>query len=291
MLLPTHQGTTTSADGTVIAWQRFGAGAPLLFANGIGVDWRGLAGTVAALAARHTVVTWDYRGVFGSGAPRARGLGIEAHAEDGLAAARAAVGEVPLSLVGWSMGVQVAFAVALRCPEVVNALVAIGGVPWSPFRAAVPLPGVGRIAAGALSWAAPLGPLSPPALRRRVPPSWVYRGARAVGYIHPKTAREPFEEMARLALGHDGRVYLQTLAALDDYDGRAALRGLQAPVLFVAGERDLAIRLKAVRAASSYLPRSEVEIAAGCSHFPTLEDPARVHGQVLSFLERASGAR
>lgn len=282
MISPSKQGLTTGHDGTSLAWQRFGEGSPVLFANGIGVSWEGLADTVEALAQHHTVVTWDYRGLFRSGAPGPAGLSLSAHAMDALAVREAAGLDASAAVVGWSMGAQVAFGVAMRGGA--RKVVAIGGVPWSPFLAALPVPMLADATPPLLRAAAHFAPLAPPALRKKMPPSLVYQAARAIGYIHPRTERAAFERMTALALPHEGGVYLRTLAGLGERSDREALRHLRCPVLFIAGERDLAVRTRAVFAASSYLPNSRVWVAQGCSHFPTLETPTEVHARILEFL-------
>lgn len=56
------EGTTTTSDGTAIAWERRGSGPPLLLVHGITDNRRSWDPMVDDLAADHEVVTMDLRG-------------------------------------------------------------------------------------------------------------------------------------------------------------------------------------------------------------------------------------
>lgn len=81
--------TTTSADGTTIAYDQDGSGSPIVFVSGAFNDRHTLAPVAAALASSHTVVCYDRRGRGDSGdtLPYA----VEREIED-LAAVLSAVG-------------------------------------------------------------------------------------------------------------------------------------------------------------------------------------------------------
>ena len=67
--MPVISGTVTSADGTLIGYDRSGAGPAVLFVHGAMTDrtFPALAELAAALAPRLTVVNYDRRGRGGSG--------------------------------------------------------------------------------------------------------------------------------------------------------------------------------------------------------------------------------
>ncbi|MEE6262209.1 alpha/beta fold hydrolase [Plantactinospora sonchi] len=81
-------------------------------------------------------------------------------------------------------------------------------------------------------------------------------------------------------------------AAAGYYDGfspdvdavRAALAGLDAPVLIVAGELDPAPTPEAAQQLAALFPRAEVAVQDGASHSPWVDDPARFVKTVLTFL-------
>lgn len=92
--------TTTSADGTTIAYDRDGSGPPIVFVSGAFNDRHTLAPVAAALADTHTVVCYDRRGRGDSGdtPPYA----VEREIED-LSAVLSAVGE-SAAVFGFSSG-------------------------------------------------------------------------------------------------------------------------------------------------------------------------------------------
>lgn len=283
-LTPTDTGTLTTPDGTVLAWQRFGEGPLVVVANGIGVAWRGMAPQIRFLVARgHSVLTWDYRGLFGSQVLGTGGLAVPAHAADGLAAMDA-LGVAAAPWVGWSMGVNVAFEAAWQAPERVQGVLGIAGVPWSPFRAFAG-PGVHRLLRVGSAAMVPASPLASPVLRRVVPTEAFFRVSKGVRYIRDTTDREAFLAMAADVAGHDHRRYLQTLAALGRHDLRPVLGRIATPARLLAGGRDLLIRPSVVQAVAEALPAGEAVVVPRTSHFLHLEDAAAVNAQVDAFLQ------
>lgn len=108
----TAPATVISADGTSIAWERTGAGAPLVLIEPCG-HYRGHSafdGLRPRLAARFTVCTYDRRGRGASG--DAGAYAPEREVED-LAALIAAVG-APVFLYGYSSGALLAVHAAAR---------------------------------------------------------------------------------------------------------------------------------------------------------------------------------
>jgi pimeloyl-ACP methyl ester carboxylesterase len=122
-----------SSDGTVLrAWSNDGEGAPVLLCNGLGTipeAWPGLTGADSG----YRVVTWYHRGTFGSERPSdpAR-VKVEDHVEDAIAVMDAHGMERAL-VPAWSIGVNIAFELALRHPDRVAGVMAVAGVPGGTF--------------------------------------------------------------------------------------------------------------------------------------------------------------
>ena len=121
------------ADGTSIrAWCNDGEGPPVLLCNGLGAP----AAAWPRLIARgsgYRVISWDYRGLGGSQRPADRErLRVEHHAADARAVLDA-FGVPSATLVGWSLGVNVAFELALEDPARVAGVLAVAGVPGGSF--------------------------------------------------------------------------------------------------------------------------------------------------------------
>ncbi|RIQ20340.1 alpha/beta fold hydrolase [Jiangella rhizosphaerae] len=102
--------TTTSADGTTIAYDLEGSGSPIVFVSGAFNDRHTLAPVAAELASSHTVVCYDRRGRGDSGdtAPYA----VEREIED-LAAVLSVVGG-SAAVFGFSSGANLGLLAASR---------------------------------------------------------------------------------------------------------------------------------------------------------------------------------
>ncbi len=112
--MPTTQ-TIRSADGTLIAYERAGAGAPLLLIPGGLIDRGKWQGVLPLLAPDWTVVAMDRRG-HGQSGPYHTGHTLERDVEDALAV----LDQVPnpTTLVGHSASGYIALEVALRSAHV-----------------------------------------------------------------------------------------------------------------------------------------------------------------------------
>jgi len=282
-LTPVHTGHTTSHDGSRIAWQRFGEGPLVVVANGIGVSWRGMAPQIAHLVDRgHAVLTWDYRGLFGSHDLGHGGLEVPAHAGDALAVLDDADAAHAV-WVGWSMGVNVAFEAAWQAPERVRGLFAIGGVPWSPFRAFAGR-GVHRLLRVGSSAAVPVAPLASPFMRRLLPTEAFFQGSKRIRFIRDTTDRDAFMAMSTDVASHDHRRYMKTLAALGRHDLRDELGSFDLPVMLLAGGKDMLVRPSVVQAIARSIPGAEARVVADTSHFMHLEDAGAVNAYLDEFL-------
>ena len=289
-LQPQSTGQAVADDGTPLAWQSFGDGPPVLVANGIGVSWRGMAPQLDALVrSGRRAITWDYRGLFASVPAGRDGLAVPAHAADARRVLDAL--QVPSApVVGWSMGVNVAFELAWQTPDRVDALFGIGGVPYSPFRACLG-PGIHRVARRATLGMRPAAPLAAPVLRRVLPTEAFFEASRAIRYIRETTDRAAFLAMAGDVASHDLRVYLTTLASLGQHDLRAMLPALDLPVRLLGGGRDALVRPSVMRRVAATIPGAEAHIVPDTSHFLHLESPEAVNALLGDFLARVgSGA-
>jgi pimeloyl-ACP methyl ester carboxylesterase len=101
--------TATSTDGTLLAYDRTGDGAPVVLVTGAFNDRHTGAGLAAWLAPRFTVLTWDRRGRGDSGESAPTSIAQEV--ED-LGAIVAAAGR-PACVFGYSSGAALALEAAL----------------------------------------------------------------------------------------------------------------------------------------------------------------------------------
>ncbi len=105
-----------------------GPGRPLVLANGLGGPFKSWRHQIDYLSDRYRLVSWDYRGLYGSSAPTGDPprLGVEAHVDD-LTRVLEAVGVSRAAFMGWSMGVQVILELYERRPELVSHLILVNG--------------------------------------------------------------------------------------------------------------------------------------------------------------------
>jgi pimeloyl-[acyl-carrier protein] methyl ester esterase len=178
------------------------------------------------------------------------------------------------TLLGWSLGGQLALDLAAALPASVERLALIATTPKflkSPtWRCGTPRPLLARLIHRLHS-----------------------EGERAVSDFlallvrgsAPGTAARVLAKL-RAALRTHGAACPEALSAglarLRDGDLRPALRRVQAPALVVAGEHDRIIRPTAVRALAHALPQAQYAEIAGAAHAPFLSHP-------VQFLRRLDG--
>ena len=98
-----------AADGTLLrAWSNGGTGVPVVISNGLGTPPTAWPMVIAAGNDFH-VITWSHRGLGSSGRPSdSNAVRVEDHVND-LRCVMDAEGMDRALIVGWSIGVGVAF--------------------------------------------------------------------------------------------------------------------------------------------------------------------------------------
>jgi len=265
-----------SGDGTRLrAWSNDGDGPPVLLCNGLGAPPEAWP-RITSPESGYQVVTWDHRGLGGSERPadpsRVR---VEDHTED----ARAVLDAFDLpsaTVVGWSLGVNVAFELAINDPTRVSGVLAVAGLPGGTDASmfgtfGVPRrmrPTVARVGSRLLPVAGPLLPLLvaslPPARDLWWPPA--VRGP-AQEATHPAALRAVLHAFA----GHDWTWYRHLGLALADH-APLDVAAVRSPVSFVAGRYDALVDVRDVRRAARQVPGARLrELAA--THFVPLQYP------------------
>jgi len=176
------------------------------------------------------------------------------------------------TLVGWSLGAQLAMAIAARAPEKVGKLVLIAGTTsfvqrdgWPHAMAAEML---AEFAAGV---AADIEAMLP----------------RFVGGFNRGDARAKTVTSELLALADRrpaGEVLATGLNWLRDVDLRPLAPQIKAPPLLIHGANDPLMPLAAAQALAALIPDAELAIFADCAHAPFLSQPAAFNARLASFL-------
>lgn len=182
--------------------------------------------------------------------------------------------DMPVSLVGLSMGGPIAAAFTARFPQRVCKLVLIDpagtrpvSLPWG-LRAAI-LPGVGELAIGLFGSAA---------LLKEV----------ASGLFGPDLVAE-FQRRYRVQMKYKGfrRALLSTMryGMLGDFSAVYRRVGESSiPALLFWGENDLTVPFAYSRDVCAAIPQADFQPVTGCGHTPHYEKPEVVNPKLLEFL-------
>ncbi len=283
-----------SADGTTLAYYVGGGGpnAPaLVVAGGLAAHHDVWRHQLAYLGDRFRFLTWDYRGLYRSEAPRAAGarFGITAQLDD-LQAVTEAAGLERFSLLGWSVGVQIAAEAYHALPGRIHSLVMVCGTAGRPLDVAT---GPGR-------WRrAKLGErlrrtlrttARAPGLLNRASRSWLGRRAlaqtlRGLGLLGPTADDDVLAQIVEGLDDVDVESYAETLYALAGHDATVMLPSIDVPALVLAGGQDPFAPAALSHQLARQLPCSEVLIVPSGRHFLFLEYPELVNLRLERFFQ------
>jgi pimeloyl-ACP methyl ester carboxylesterase len=211
-------------------------------------------------------------------------IGPRAHARDALAALdHHGVGD--FVVVAWSNGVRIALELAVVAVARVAALAAVcGGYAHSPgafFRHLNPaalLPP----AAGITKHFASL--LQTP-FRALVGRPEITGLVRQSGIVGAAADTEELVELLRAMASCDLDRLLATYEAVGGNDGRHLLRGVAAPTLIVAGERDAFTPRRVSEEMERLIPDARLRMYERASHYLPIEYPGRLSSELRSFFK------
>lgn len=283
----------TSADGTRLrAWTNDPDcqidGPTVVLCSGLGTNpWTYPALLRPDCGVR--VVSWMHRGVGGSERPvDPDRCGVEEFVEDALAVMDHA-GIEQATLMGWSIGVNTMFELALHHPHRVNGLFAVAGVPGNtfatmlaPFR--LPHPVARALTVNITRGIKLAGPVLHP-FTRRLP-----MGPRTIAAITHTGFMFPVEDVA--LAGHALREFLSTpvdwyfhLALRTSGHGKVSLSRIKVPTSFVGAKWDVLAGSRHMASAAERIEGATYVELHG-SHFIAMEKPDRVHELLLELLSR-----
>ncbi|KQY63709.1 alpha/beta fold hydrolase [Nocardioides sp. Root140] len=282
-----------SADGTLLrAWTNdpdcLIDGPTVVLCNGLGTNpWT--TPSLLRPGSGVRVVSWNHRGTGGSARPADRKhVGIEHFVEDAVAVMDH-VGLDKAVLLGWSMGVNTMFELAVRHPERVSGLFAYAGVPGATFSTMLaplhlPKPVARALTVNLARVVAATGKAITP-IAKRLP-----IGQKAVSLVSHSGFMFPVAdpELAAKAI----REYLTTpidwyfhLALTTAAHGRVSLSRIDVPTAFVAAKWDLLAGPRDMASAAERIEGATYVELVG-SHFIAMEQPERFHELLLEFLDR-----
>jgi pimeloyl-ACP methyl ester carboxylesterase len=280
----------TRRDGAPLAGYQGGTKGPVLvLANGLGGPVSAFRYQLAHFQDRYRILTWDYRGLYGSRSaePPARvDIGAQADDLEDLLAAAAVDRAI---FVGWSMGVQVVLELCARRPELATALVLINGTYRQPFSS-LRVPGSGLFLPGLVERAREHHELGERLVRRlsrsRLAAEWV----RRLRLVSPSLSTDELLDLASEFETIDLEVYLRTLGELHRHDASRGLSGLDARALVVTGARDPLYSPRVARELAGRLRRSELYVVPEATHYAPVEYPRQLNERIDRFLSGEAGA-
>jgi len=259
--------TAQAGDGTVIYYEAWGRGEPLLLVSGLATDLRIWACQRMVLGRRFRCIALDNRGSGRSGKPEGP-YTLEEMAADAVAVLDAeGVGRA--HVVGHSMGSYIAQMLAVEHPDRLRSLTLAGTAcrhqPWrlellSRWQETARTQGVHAWARRAFPWL--LGPRT----------AWTL--GLFINLLWPVILQQPSH-------GFDGQI-AALIGAPDDAPAR--LGGIEVPTLVLCGSKDTLTTPADAAEVASLVPGARLVTLKGAGHGLMLEAAPDFNEAVLSFL-------
>ncbi len=276
-------------DGTRLACHRAGEkGNPILvLANGLGGDveaWRHL---IDQFQDRYYIVSWDYRGLFGSDIPKdPSSYSVKTHCLD-LATFLKQEGIDSFVMAGWSMGVQVCLEYYRLFPEQIQGLVLVCGTYGRPFETAFHAKIPKFILEELTRLFHKQHKLVEYVMRKILNQIDVVRWGKVLGFLaHPTEERVVRKVVRNFISTLNMEVYFQILDALSKHDAEEVLEKIQIPTLIISGDKDFFTPMALAEEMHQRIRGSELVIVPGGSHYAPVEYPEVINPAVENFLSK-----
>ena len=285
--------TVVSRDGTRLScWSNDGAGVPVVLSNGLGAPVEAWPDVVDQVDA-YRVVSWDHRGLGGSERPSDEARVTVADHVDDLTAVMDAFGIDTAIIIGWSLGVNVAFDFAQRHPHRVAGVLAVAGVPGGTFSALFhPLPralrpGAGRIGAHLLRYVGPVLSKVSDGMPGSPDGDFVRRWLITIGLDAKHIAT--LVHVLRVFAKHDWAWYSRLARASGEHEP-IDLRFVRCPVRVFAARWDWIAAAAAGRAARRQVRGSRYVELDG-THYVPLQFPSVMRSELSMLVDRSALGR
>jgi len=316
-LRPEEMGRFVTRDRLSLTYEVFGSGpAAILLCNGVNCSsmlWAKIYEHVQKdmpdFKTKYRVVTWNYRGLFGSDQPKHGNAGkcsVHHLVDDAVDLMHTLGVRRWHAVMGWSTGVQVAGQLAASYPEFVDRVILCNGNAGQTLTTAFSvLPLVGNFVLGRLLhlliFAIRFAICPYPQAYARV--AGRYRRAvlwmrkylwHPMGILHGNPAFEWLFALNWWDLFGNGPVHTNNtgiiLQALDSHSMEMVLPEVQTPVLIITGLLDIMTPAFQSYGMAGLLPKVHLVPFMGGSHHCILEYPRVCSSLITEFIESSWGA-
>ena len=258
----------------------------VVLANGLGGPHTAWAPLASYLGDRYRFITWDYRGLYGSDRP---GTGatlddyaVERHVDD-LFRMLERENVTEASLIGWSMGVQVCLEAYARDERAFRSLVLLNGTFGRPLDTVVPTSLAKHVVPSAVDAARAFHRPAGGMLRLFATRMKAIRWLKRVGAMGETLDEEEFGYLVRSFGTLDVEAFAMNLRALGEHDASRILSRISAPVLVITGDRDRMTPRGLSQQMVRKIPRAEILVVRGGTHYTALEFPDLVNLRIERF--------
>jgi pimeloyl-ACP methyl ester carboxylesterase len=278
-----------SFDDTEIAYQVRGDGPAVVLANGLGGTYEAFRHIYAALGERYRIVCWDYRGLYGSAAPRDRTtLTVEHQCRD-LERLLDLEGIERAVVIGWSMGVQVAFEFFRERRPRVAGIVGINGTAGLAFRSALSSRIVSTVLPTLLRAVRTQATLVGATTRTLLGWSGAVPALQRLGLLSRTVDLDAFTEIAGGFATMNWDLYMDTLHRLEKHDAWDVLPTVDVPTLMITGDRDLLTPASTAERIHRAVAGSRLVVIPGGTHYTPVEYPAVITDALRGFMAGIPG--
>lgn len=286
--LDLEQRHLTVRDGTRIGYQTCGQGPAVVLANGLGGTYVAFRHLIQRLGG-YRVLAWDYRGLYSSTAPPDPRADTVAHQVADLVELLDHEGIDRAVVVGWSMGVQVAFELCRGHQHRVAGIYAINGTSGKAFHTVMSSRVVHKVIPVLLRLIRAQSDLAGRVARVVAGSDTLVTAMKRFGLVSDRIDLEVFRHVAAGFKTIDWRIYSDLLARLDEHDATDVLPSVVVPTTIITGDRDLMTPPVTAERIHRAIAGSRLVMIEGGSHYTPVEFPAILQDELGRLLDRIPG--
>ncbi|MAA78535.1 MAG: hypothetical protein CL916_04685 [Deltaproteobacteria bacterium] len=287
-------GNIYTDDGIRIHWKTVGQGPLLICSNGVGVGtffWKYIC---AQYAQKYQILMWDYRGHGESDRDSnhvLQDISIRRHAQDLEIIYHTLFPQKPsVTLLGHSMGCQVALEFHRRNPSIVHALVLILGAAGQSLETFADSPYSKHVFHLIHRIMRRIGTKTNYVTRFLLRSRLAWPFTQKMALVDPYyTSREDFAPYLSHIASMDILVFLAAAWECQLHNAWNSLDSIQIPTLIIAAEDDPFFPVSVMKKLHTSIKNSEFLILSGGSHAAIIEQPETINYRLDRFFAERLG--